>query len=68
MHALRKYEFAMRVDDDVIVSGMRNVLDVMRSREGVYGYALWTVEKHAETVVTMTPPTRQSILSSRAPT
>ena len=59
VHALREYEFAMRVDDDVVLRGIGDVLGAMRaapgSGGGVYGFALWTEEKHAETVTTMTP-------------
>ena len=54
--ALAKYEFAMRVDDDVCVQRfVGNPFETMRDRNLVYGYGLRTAEQHEHTVATMAP-------------
>ncbi|KAL1505011.1 hypothetical protein AB1Y20_008774 [Prymnesium parvum] len=52
--ALARYEYAMRVDDDVCVKHfLADPFGLMRQRQLVYGYGLQTGESHVETVETM---------------
>ncbi|KAL1530032.1 hypothetical protein AB1Y20_000957 [Prymnesium parvum] len=52
--ALARYEYAMRVDDDVCVQQfLADPFALMRQRQLVYGYGLQTGESHVETVETM---------------
>lgn len=53
--ALARYEFAMRVDDDVCIERLSDPFRAMRSVGALYGYGLETEEKHAETVGTLQP-------------
>ena len=55
VRALSRYEFAMRIDDDVLLRGVGDLLGTMRASRAAYGYALWTEEKHTETIETMSP-------------
>eukprot|EP00966_Prymnesium_polylepis_P317380 7332662-Prymnesium_polylepis.1 len=53
-HALARYEFAMRVDDDICLLNIAaSPFDWMREHRLVYGYGLETVERHEETLETM---------------
>jgi hypothetical protein len=52
--ALRRYEYAMRVDEDVCVQRFAsNPFEAMRQRGLVYGFGLITSERHTETLRTM---------------
>jgi len=54
VQALRRYDIAMRIDEDVWVHHVaRNPFLRMIENNGTYGYALWTEEGHRETVLTM---------------
>ena len=54
--ALARYEFAMRVDEDVCLQRfVSNPFEAMRDRSLIYGYGLQTVEQHDETLATMVP-------------
>ncbi|KAL1507405.1 hypothetical protein AB1Y20_008247 [Prymnesium parvum] len=54
--ALAKYEYALRVDDDVCIQRfVEHPVEAMRRRHLVFAYGLETVEKHAETLETMPP-------------
>jgi hypothetical protein len=67
MHALSLYDYAMRVDDDVIIQQflMANPFIHLMSTGAVYGYGLNTEEKHAETVLTMDPWLRAYVAERR---
>ena len=62
VHALREYEFAMRLDEDVLVHRMEDVLAPLLGEASrvadptslpIYGYALRTEEKHTLTCDTL---------------
>merc|ERR1719253_2340231 len=55
--ALAKYEYAMRVDEDVCMQsfGVGNPFEEMARKNLVYAYGVETKEEHMETVETMTP-------------
>ncbi|CAE8615866.1 unnamed protein product [Polarella glacialis] len=53
MHALRKYDYAMRVDQDVCIETIGDVYSTMQSNNAVFGYVLFTVEEHQRTVLTL---------------
>jgi len=53
VRALSAYTYAMRVDDDVLVHKLGRVLHTMDASNAAYGFALYTKERHGETVVTM---------------
>ena len=65
VRALGRYEYAMRVDEDVLLRGVGHLLHAMRSSAAMYGHALATEEKHAETVDSMGPWLRSWALSRR---
>ncbi|CAE8684193.1 unnamed protein product, partial [Polarella glacialis] len=54
-HAVRSYEYAMRLDQDVCVTSIADVLSTMREHRADYAYGLYTEELHQRTVVTIQP-------------
>ncbi|CAE8659547.1 unnamed protein product, partial [Polarella glacialis] len=54
-HAVRSYEYAMRLDQDVCVTSIPDVLSTMREHGADYAYGLYTEELHQRTVVTIQP-------------
>lgn len=55
MLALRRYEYAMRIDDDVCIHKAVDPFQALRDAGAVYGSGLLTDEKHDETVKTLQP-------------
>jgi hypothetical protein len=59
--ALRDYEYAMRVDEDVCITRMPPTETLAALTSAVYACALVTHESHAETVRTFSPWVRDYI-------
>ena len=62
--AVRNYEYAMRIDEDVLIERMSDPIQILRSSGANYGYGLRTPELHGVTVDTL-PVWLQSYISSR---
>ena len=60
--ALRKYEYAMRIDEDVCLERLPPS-ELAAALSSDYAFGLETVERHSETITTLTPWLRSHMAS-----